>query len=117
VEGGALAPALVSMVVTTPPPDAPWMGGLRHGHRAWQTAVSCRLHAALFAAVRDAGRTSVAMPTLGTGGAGFDVRAVCDGLACALAMDVRQHPHAPLLLRVACYEPAHCTYDPNPNPN
>ena len=33
------------------------------------------------------------MPTLGTGGAGFDVGAVCDGLASALAMDVRLHPH------------------------
>ena len=61
VEGGALAPALVAMVVTTPPWDAPWLQGLRHGHRAWQTLVSHRLHLNLFAAVRAAGRTSVSV--------------------------------------------------------
>ena len=106
VPGGALAPGLVAMVVTTPPEEA-WPPEEQHDPMAWQAAVSSRLHANLFAAMRAAGRASVVMPTLGTGGAGLDVRAVCDGLATALAQDLRMHPHAPLLLRVACYERSH----------
>lgn len=33
--------------------------------------------------------------------------AICDGLAMAFAQDLRTHPHAPLRLRIACYEVSH----------
>ena len=54
VEGGSLAPALIAMVVTTPPRE---LVEAAYAHRlqntaTWQVAVSKRLHSNLFAAVR-----------------------------------------------------------------
>ena len=174
--GGALAPA-VAMVVTSPPDELSELLAyevairrrLQQGacsmQRALEIAISKRMHAALFAAVRAAGcpspevkprappspgprvkvgwaaaamharppfsprrhprptqpltpppytprgsHRSLAMPTLGTGGIGLHAAHVCEGLALALADDVRAHPGALLRLRVACFEAAHATY-------
>ena len=109
VPGGSLAP-VVAMIVTTPPHELQehlWYGV---GCEAVEAAISKRLHASLFSAMRQHGHTSVAMPTLGTGGAGLDVACVCDGLTMALAEDARQHPHALLRVRVACFERSHVAH-------
>ena len=108
VHGGKLAPA-VAMVVTTPPHELQEHLWYNDGCDAIEAAISKRLHANLFSAMRQHGHASVAMPTLATGGAGLDVTCMCNGLAMALTEDVRQHPGALLHVRIACYEHSHLT--------
>ena len=95
VEGGALAPMAVAMVVTTPPREvldlldemhiSGDVGSAEHASRveALGASLSQRLHASLFGELRAAGLWSVAMPTLATGGTGLSAPCVCAGLATA----------------------------------
>ena len=105
VPGGRLAPK-IALVVTTAPEELQHMLWGRDAHCAVST-ISKRMHANLFAAIRAAGLSSVAMPTLGTGGQGYSAGCVCEGLAMAYAEDFCKHPHLPMRMRVACYEVSH----------
>jgi hypothetical protein len=57
--------------------------------------------------MREAGHSSVAMPTLGTGGMGFELHNMLPGLSNAYLVDFQSNPHQPLRVRIACYEQAH----------
>jgi len=69
--------------------------------------VSDTLHLNLFRRMREAGHSSVAMPTLGTGGMGFELHNMLPGLSNAYLVDFQSNPHQPLRVRIACYEQSH----------
>ena len=121
VTGGKLADT-IALCVTSPPREVhqiimsglffrPAVGadGLSPRSRADQLErqVSDTLHLNLFRRMREAGHSSVAMPTLGTGGMGFELQNMIRGLSNAYLVDFYSNPHQPLRVRIACYEQAH----------
>lgn len=115
VNGGANCPWLVAMCVTTPPYDAALSWRMRQHANAGGDSIlthievhlSSRLHTSLLRSVRAANCTSLALPTLGTGGMSMSVANVSRGFAHAVIADVQAHPRALLRLRVACFESSH----------
>ena len=120
VDGGRLADA-VAFCVTSPPTDVRdailWqmmMTSLpaddsssgRRGDKL-ESQVSETLHTNLLTAVRVANYSSVAMPTLGTGGMGYEVSNVTHGFMIAVLRDAQQHPEALIRVRLACFEQSH----------
>ena len=134
VSGGALC-SRVAMVCTTPPNDGcfePWLEQhiphippmprhLAHTSQAWRAhrehvegmerVYSMAFHSSLLQAARAAGHSSIALPTLGTGGQCMGPRAVCSGLAYAVREDLQHHyPKPRMLVRVACFEAEHLPF-------
>ena len=68
------------------------------------------MHANLLRAVRSKGCTTLALPTLATGGQGMPPSEICLGLAEAMRADLHAHPQSLLRIRLACYERSHVKF-------